>query len=124
MKYPLRAILTDGEPMVIDLGDLSIGHYLYDVALIFWTYATPELDTCNDILGVYNKRGLIFWEHFSKHFFEDKTKEEYDYFYRNRHFLATLHLIDAIDFLPMLRERLAKKVSILLAEYKDDIAND
>jgi len=74
--HPKNIMLQDNEPLLIDMGDISIGHPLYDVAtayfVIFWL--TPEVaEQCS---GVPRSVARTFWDAFMKTYFatEDAAK--------------------------------------------------
>ena len=107
-------MIRGGEPVIIDMGDLSRGHYLFDVGLLCTIYGIPELDICEMATKIPNEAGVRLWDHFLKHYFADKPAEEYEFFQRNMHFLASLRLIYTITFLPSLRERFARTIKEFL----------
>jgi uncharacterized protein (TIGR02172 family) len=107
-------MIRAGEPVIIDMGDLSRGHYLFDVGLLCTIYGIPELDICEMATKIPNEAGVRLWDHFLKHYFADKPVGEYQFFQRNMHFLASLRLIYTITFLPSLRERLSRAVKEVL----------
>jgi hypothetical protein len=52
--------------------------------------------------------GLELWQGFERHFFADKSAEEYAFFDENRYFFGSLRVIYTITFLPQLREKFIK----------------
>jgi hypothetical protein len=36
-------MIQNGEPVIIDMGDLSIGSYLFDVGLVYANYGVEKL---------------------------------------------------------------------------------
>lgn len=107
-------MIRGGEPVIIDMGDLSRGHYLFDVGLLCTIYGIPELDICEMATKIPSEAGVRLWDRFLTHYFADKPVEEYQFFQRNMHFLASLRLIYTITFLPSLRERLSRAVKDVL----------
>ena len=102
------------EPVIIDMGDLSRGHYLFDVGLLCTIYGLPETKISELATKIPAAEGARLFESFLKHYFSDKPEEELRFFQRNRHFLASLRLIYTITFLPKLREQLALTIKDLL----------
>ncbi len=98
-------MIQDGEPVIIDMGDLSRGHYLFDVGLLCTIYGVPELDICQLATKIPTDDGVRLWRHFLQDYFADKPESEYQFFLDNQYFLASLRLIYTITFLPSLRER-------------------
>lgn len=107
-------MIRGGEPVIIDMGDLSRGHYLFDIGLMCTIYGVPELDICEMATKIPADAGQQLWESFIRHYFADKPAEEYRFFEENMYFLASLRLIYTITFLPSLRDRLAAAVKDLL----------
>ncbi len=107
-------MIRDGEPVIIDMGDFSRGHYLFDVGLMCTIYGIPELGISEMATKIPNDDGFRLYEGFLKHYFADKTDEEYQFFQRNMHFLASLRLIYTITFIPKLREKLAGMIKDVL----------
>lgn len=107
-------MIRGGEPVIIDMGDLSRGHYLFDIGLMCTIYGVPELDICEMATKIPAEAGQQLWESFIRHYFADKSEEEYRFFEENMYFLASLRLIYTITFLPSLRDRLAAAVKDVL----------
>ena len=107
-------MIRDGEPVIIDMGDLSRGHYLFDIGLLCTIYGIPELDICEMATKIPTEAGVRLWDHFLRHYFADKPAEDYQFFLRNMHFLASLRLIYTITVLPSLRDRLARAIKDVL----------
>jgi len=107
-------MIRQGDPVIIDMGDVSRGHYLFDIGLICAIYGYPELGTCEMVTKIPSDSGARLCEHFIDHYFANRTVEERAFFERNRHFLASLRLIYTITFLPALRDALAATVKDFL----------
>ena len=107
-------MIRQGEPVIIDMGDVSRGHYLFDIGLICTIYGYPELRTSEMVTKIPNDAGARLCEHFLDHYFADKPAEERAFFERNRQFLASLRLIYTITFLPKLRDQLAATIKHVL----------
>ena len=107
-------MIRGSEPVIIDMGDLSRGHYLFDVGLLCTIYGIPELDICELATKIPAEAGVRLWDHFLTHYFADKPVEEYQFFLSNMYFLASLRLIYTITFLPSLRERLSRAIKDVL----------
>ena len=101
-------MIREGEPIIIDMGDLSIGHYLFDVGLMFTIYGMPELGFSELATRIPVDAGFELWQGFERHFFADKSPEEYAFFDENRYFFGSLRVIYTITFLPQLREEFIK----------------
>ena len=103
-------MIREGEPVIIDMGDVSRGHYLFDVGVIATIYAYPDSGNCEFVTKVPNAIGRQLYESFVRAYFSDRPAEELDFFNRNEAFLASLRLIAAIAFLPAAKETLLEKV--------------
>ena len=102
-------MVRHGEPLIIDMGDLSRGSYLFDIGLLHGIYAFPELGTCEHVTKIPNAKGVELWEGFVRHYFSRRPQEDLEFFMRNRHFFAALRLIVSQSFLPGLREMTDRK---------------
>jgi len=100
-------MIRAGEPVLIDMGDMSIGSYLFDVGLLCCIYGLPELGSSELVTKIPNETGFVLWQGFVKHYFADKPPEELEFFERNKYFLASLRLISTITSLPPSRDLLA-----------------
>ncbi len=103
-------MIRDGEPLIIDMGDVSRGHPLFDIGVIAMIYAYPETGNCEFVTGVPNQLGRHFYECFLDAYFSDRPPDERAIFNRNEAFLASLRLIAAMAFLPAARAMLLEKV--------------
>lgn len=99
-------MIRRNEPIIIDLGDLSIGSYLFDIGLVYMIYGLPELGFCEMVTKMPADQGVRFCESFISSYFADRPAEEYEFFYRNRFFLASLRAIYTVTFLPYLRPKM------------------
>jgi uncharacterized protein (TIGR02172 family) len=107
-------MIRDGEPVIIDMGDLSRGHYLFDIGLLCTIYGYPETGICEMATKIPNADGLRLLERFLAHYFRDKPEEEYRFFQDNRYFLASLRLIYTSTFLPSLKAESARIIKDIL----------
>ncbi|WP_439595186.1 anti-sigma factor antagonist [Falsiroseomonas sp.] len=107
-------MIRDGEPVIIDMGDLSRGHYLFDIGLLCTVYGYPETGICEMATKIPNAEGLRLLEHFLEAYFADKPAEEHRFFQANRSFLAALRLIYTSTFLPSLRAENARIIREIL----------
>ena len=98
-------MIRNGEALVIDMGDLSVGSPLFDVALLYMIYGVPEMGISELATKIPNARGVELWNGFVKHYFADQPPEAYAAFHRDRYFFASLRLIYTITFFPKLREQ-------------------
>jgi len=103
-------MIRDGEPVIIDMGDLSRGHYLFDVGLIAMIFGYEEIGNCEFVTKIPNATGRRLYEHFIDAYFARRPAEELAFFRRNEAFLASLRLINAISFLPRARDELVAKI--------------
>ena len=101
-------MIREGEPIIIDMGDFSIGHYLFDVGLMFTIYGMPELGFSELATKIPPDVGFELWQKFEGCFFANKSDEEYAFFNENRYFFGSLRIIYTITFLPQLREEFIK----------------
>ena len=107
-------MIKDNDALVIDLGDLSIGSYYFDIGLLYMIYGIPELNICQKATKLPNEKGLELWEAFAENYFSDKPAEDFDYFYNNRYFFASLRIIYTITFLPKLKDELVNMMKQIL----------
>ena len=54
-------MIQNGEPVIIDMGDLSIGSYLFDVGLVFAIYGVEELGLSMRATKLPVAQGLELW---------------------------------------------------------------
>ncbi|MGE5389376.1 MAG: anti-sigma factor antagonist [Hyphomicrobiales bacterium] len=99
-------MMRKNEPIIIDLGDLSIGSYLFDIGLVYMIYGLPELGFCEMVTRMPSDQGVKFCESFISSYFADRPAADYEFFHRNRFFLASLRAIYTVTFLPYLRPRM------------------
>lgn len=107
-------MMQNGELIIIDMGDLSIGSYLFDIGLIYLIYGIPELGISMLATKIPVEQGVEFWNHFEKHYFADRTEEERKYFHANKYFLASLRIIHVITFLTHVREEFENRFTRFL----------
>lgn len=103
-------MIKDGEPLIIDMGDVSRGHPLFDVGLIYMIFGFPELGICERVTRIPDEAGARLWEHFSTAYFADKPPALRELFEHNRHFLAAMRAVYTITFFPQMRETLARSI--------------
>ena len=103
-------MMREGEPVLIDMGDMSIGHYLFDVGLLCCIYGLPELGSSEVVTKIPNDTGAKLWQGFIKYYFADKPPEEFEFFQRNMHFLASLRLIYTITAVPPSKDLLVSLI--------------
>jgi uncharacterized protein (TIGR02172 family) len=103
-------MIRDGEPVIIDMGDVSRGHPLFDVGAIATVYAYPETGNCEFVTRVPNDTGRRLYDSFLNAYFVDRPAGEREVLERNEAFLASLRLISAMAFLPAARNALLEKV--------------
>ena len=96
-------MIQNGMPIIIDMGDFSIGSYLFDVGLMYTLYGAQELELIMKATKIPNDKGLEIWKSFEQHYFADKSEQERAFFQDNRYFLASLRVIFVITFLPNYR---------------------
>lgn len=107
-------MIRQGEPVIIDMGDVSVGSYLFDIGVLNTIYGLPEMGISELATKIPTAQGVQLWEAFLKHYFADKPAAEYEFFDRNRYFLGSLRAIYSITFLPQLRQDLSRMVKDIL----------
>ena len=107
-------MIRDGEPVIIDMGDVSRGHYLFDIGLLYTIYGLPELGISELATKIPNADGVRLLDACLARYFADKPAAELAFAEANRAFLASLRLIYTITFLPKLREQLSAAVRDVL----------
>ncbi len=114
-------MIRDGEPVIIDMGDLSTGSFLFDVGLLLTIYGIPELGISELATKIPNEKGVELWEAFRAAYFVDLDAATIAYIDANIAFLASLRIIYSITFLPALRDSLcAMMTDILLPRMSRD----
>jgi uncharacterized protein (TIGR02172 family) len=103
-------MMRGDEPIVIDMGDVSRGHYLFDLGVLAMIFGYEASGSSEFVTKVPNAVGRQLFEHFLDAYFADTPAEERAFFERNQAFLSSLRLINAISFLPYAREELVGKV--------------
>ena len=98
-------MIRDGEPVIIDMGDLSIGSPLFDVGLLCTIYGLPEFGVCEMATKLPDPLGERLLARTLDLYFAGRPPAERELFERNRWFLASLRLIYSITFLPAMRDR-------------------
>jgi uncharacterized protein (TIGR02172 family) len=107
-------MIRNGEPVIIDMGDLSRGHYLFDIGVLCTIYGYPETGICEMATKIPSADGLRLLERFLVHYFAGKPEDEYRFFQQNKYFLASLRLIYSTTFLPKLRAESARIIKEIL----------
>ena len=114
-------MIRDGEPVIIDMGDLSTGSFLFDIGLLLTIYGIPELGISELATKIPNEKGVELWEAFRAAYFVDLDAATIAYIDANIAFLASLRIIYSITFLPALRDSLcAMMTDILLPRMSRD----
>jgi len=114
-------MIRDGEPVIIDMGDLSTGSFLFDIGLLLTIYGIPELGISELATKIPNEKGVELWEAFRVAYFVDLDAATIAYIDANIAFLASLRVIYSITFLPALRDSLcAMMTDILLPRMSRD----
>lgn len=103
-------MIRNNEPIIIDLGDFSVGSYLFDMGLVCMIYGLPELGFCEMVTKIPTEQGVRLYESFISAYFADRPAEDYAFYQKNRYFLASLRAIYTITFLPQLRARMIEVV--------------
>lgn len=103
-------MIRNGEALIIDLGDFSLGSYFYDIGLMCFIYGIPELGICELATKIPAEQGLQLYERFLESYFHDLPASEFEFFQRNRYFLASLRAIYTVTFLPAMRSRMVEVV--------------
>jgi uncharacterized protein (TIGR02172 family) len=95
-------MVQNGELVIIDMGDFSIGSNMFDLGLIYMIYGVPELGMCKMATKLETEQGLAFWSAFARRYFADRSAEERAFFEANRYFLASLRIVHAITYLSLI----------------------
>ena len=103
-------MMRGDEPIIIDMGDVSRGHYLFDLGVIAMIFGYEESGSSEFVTKIPNAVGYRLYQRFIEAYFANRLAAERAFFERNRAFLASLRLINAISFLPFAREELVGKV--------------
>ena len=104
----------NGELVIIDMGDFSVGSNMFELGLIYMIYGVPELGMCKMATKIEPEHGLEFGNAFTRHYFADRSAEERAFFEANRYFLASLRIVHAITYLTHLRVGLARMLRDVL----------
>jgi uncharacterized protein (TIGR02172 family) len=107
-------MIRDGEPVIIDMGDLSTGSFLFDIGLLLTIYGIPELGISELATKIPNEKGVELWEAFRSAYFVDLDVATIAYIDANIAFLASLRVIYSITFLPALRDSLCSMMTDIL----------
>ena len=107
-------MIRDGEPVIIDMGDLSTGSFLFDIGLLLTIYGIPELGISELATKIPNEKGVELWEAFRAAYFTDLDTATIAYIDANIAFLASLRVIYSITFLPALRDSLCTMMTDIL----------
>ena len=107
-------MVQDGELVIIDMGDFSIGSNMFDIGLIYLIYGIPELENSMLATKIPVEQGLEFWDHFQKHYFADRPAEEKQFFEENRYFLASMRTIHVITYLTHMRPKFERQLTEIL----------
>jgi uncharacterized protein (TIGR02172 family) len=103
-------MMRGDEPVIIDMGDVSRGHYLFDLGVISMIFGYEESGSSEFVTKIPNDVGYRLYERFIDAYFAGRPDSERTFFERNRAFLSSLRLVNAISFLPFAREELVGKV--------------
>jgi uncharacterized protein (TIGR02172 family) len=107
-------MMRNNEPIIIDLGDFSIGSFFFDLGLVDMIYGLPELGLCELVIKIPAEQGVQLYESFLSSYFTTRPASDYEFFCRNRYFLASLRAIYTITFLPYMRPRMISAVQDFL----------
>jgi len=74
--HPKNIMIQDGEPLLIDMGDIGIGHPLYDLAAAYFVILWMPAEFAEQRSGVPRAMAKSFWDIFMKTYFatEDAAK--------------------------------------------------
>lgn len=97
-------MIKDNEPLLLDLGDLSTGSYLFDVGVLATIYADPASGICERVTQLPGDFGLRFFKRFCDHLFATKPPADRDFFEKNLNFFRALRPIYNTTFLPHFRK--------------------
>ena len=96
-------MIQSGEPVIIDMGDLSLGSYLFDAGWIFAVFGMPELGLCELATRIPVSQGQTLWNMFEAEYFSSAGRD-LALFNRHRYFLASMRIIYTIVFFPDFRD--------------------
>ena len=94
-----NVMLSDGEPMLIDMDTLSAGQSIFDLAGLYVTYVEfgeDEPGNSMDFLGISNEMADRIWHDIIHKYYEDETGE------RSEYILERIRTIAAVRFLYIL----------------------
>jgi len=97
-------MIRDNEPMLLDLGDLSTGSYLFDLGLLATIYGNPDSGVCERVTRLPNEMGRRLFEGFCRSYFARRPDSDAEFFRRNLHFLSVMRPIHVATFLPHFQE--------------------
>lgn len=74
--HPQNIMMQDGEPLLIDMGDIGIGHPLYDIAITYFVIFCLSPERAAKISGVPQSCARQFWQKFASAYtgIEDEEK--------------------------------------------------
>ena len=74
-----NVMMTNGEPMLIDMDTLSAGHPIFDLAGLYVTYCSFREDDPNnsmDFLGISNETAEYIWNKVIRLYFDDRSDDD------------------------------------------------
>ena len=81
-------MIRDGEPVIIDMGDVSRGHYLFDLGLIALIYGFESSGSSEFVTKIPGALGRRLYDAFLDAYFARRSPQEREFFARNEAFLA------------------------------------
>jgi hypothetical protein len=82
-------MIREGQPLIIDMGEFSVGSFLFDLGQWCTIYGYPELNTCEIVTQIPSDQGRVFLENLLDAYFTDRSQEERAIFEANRHFSSS-----------------------------------
>ena len=68
--HPKNIMVQNGEPLLIDMGDICLGHPLYDIAIAYFVIMLLPEDRAAKFSGIPRAYARRFWDTFMRVYFE------------------------------------------------------
>ncbi|MCR5148263.1 MAG: STAS domain-containing protein [Eubacterium sp.] len=110
-----NVMLSDGEPMIIDMDTLCMGHPLFDFCGLYVTYKLfkeDEPDNTLKFLGISSEISDMIWDKTFRYYYADKAEEEREVILNKIRILASIRFLYLISgTVRMSDERAEKRIS-------------
>lgn len=67
--HPKNIMVQNGEPLLIDMGDICCGHPIYDVAVAYFVILLVPAERSESVCGVPRAYARRFWDKFMREYF-------------------------------------------------------